>query len=95
MSKRKGRKENKEKDDKKERAKWHEDLKPETKHSILAIVSFALGIIFILTAFGKAGIIGGSLYNVLALIFGTGFFLAPILCFHFWLLLEPEFWRLI
>jgi len=64
-----------------ERPKWHEDLKQETKHSILAIISFALGVIFILTAFGKAGLIGGSLYNILNIIFGTGFFLIPILCF--------------
>lgn len=61
--------------------KWHEDLKQETKHSILAIISFALAIIFILTAFGKAGLIGRSLYNALNIIFGTGFFLIPILCF--------------
>lgn len=64
-----------------EKPKWHEDLRQETKHSILAVISFALSFIFILTAFHKAGILGDYLFRVFSFIFGAGFFLIPLLCF--------------
>ncbi|MDP3051957.1 MAG: DNA translocase FtsK [bacterium] len=62
-------------------AKWHDGLKPETKHSILAIIFLGLSLLFTLAAFGRAGTIGNSLYSVLAFIFGSMFFLVPVFFF--------------
>lgn len=52
-------------------------LKNETKRSVLAIVFFVAGLIFTLASFGKAGIIGNSMYKILQVLFGAGFFLIP------------------
>jgi len=64
-ARKKNQKDSKEKKKEETKPKWHEDLKSETKHSILAVVCFALAVIFILIAFGKGGIIGASIYNTL------------------------------
>lgn len=64
----------------KEKIKWHEDLKKETKHSILAVISFAVSLIFILTAFSKAGVIGNYFFKLFTFFFGAGFYLIPVLC---------------
>jgi len=80
-ARKKNQKDSKEKKKEETKPKWHEDLKSETKHSILAVVCFALAVIFILIAFGKGGIIGASIYNTLDKIFGAGFFLIPLLSF--------------
>ncbi len=60
---------------------WHYHLKPETKNSLLAVLSFAVAFIFTLAAFGKAGPFGEFLQKFLVLIFGRGFFLAPLAFF--------------
>lgn len=52
-------------------------LKYETKRSVLAVAFFVTGLIFTFASFGKAGILGNSLYKVLETIFGAGFFLIP------------------
>ncbi len=52
-------------------------LKYETKRSVLAVAFFVIGLIFTFASFGKAGILGNSLYKVLETIFGAGFFLIP------------------
>ena len=57
--------------------RWHDGLKPETKHSILAIVFLGLALFFSLAAFGKAGLVGNSLYSAFSFIFGSMFFLVP------------------
>lgn len=75
-------KKNIEKDQKrKQKVRWHDNLKPETKNSILAVFSFALGLIFTLSAFGRAGVIGRGVFKALELFFGAGFFLLPVVFF--------------
>jgi len=63
------------------REKWHHNLKEETKHSILAVFFLAGSLFFTLSSFGKAGVIGSSIYDFLRMLFGAGFFLAPIALF--------------
>lgn len=62
-----------------ERPKWHEDLRQETKHSILAVISFVISLIFILTVFGKSGMLGNLVFRAFDFLFGAGFYLLPIL----------------
>lgn len=62
-----------------EKPKWHKDLRQETKHSILAVISFVISLVFILTAFNKAGIIGEYVYKSFDFLFGAGFYLLPVL----------------
>jgi S-DNA-T family DNA segregation ATPase FtsK/SpoIIIE len=57
--------------------KWYHNLKDETKHSILAITSLALALLFTLAPFGKAGFLGNYIYKFFELLFGSGFFLVP------------------
>ncbi|NOY35631.1 MAG: hypothetical protein GXP44_01775 [bacterium] len=57
--------------------KWRDNLKDETKHSILAVCSLALALFFTLAAFGKAGVLGGTIFRLLEILFGAGFFLVP------------------
>ncbi|MEK7566584.1 MAG: DNA translocase FtsK [Patescibacteria group bacterium] len=75
---------------KKERASKKEDagevgryerVSRETKHSIWAIFSMALSLLFVLAAYGKAGFIGESIYGFLDLLFGGAFFLVPLTLF--------------
>ena len=56
-------------------------LPTETKHAVLAIGAFVLGLFFLLASLGYAGRAGGWLYDFLTLIFGWGFFLFPIILF--------------
>lgn len=64
-----------------EKERWHDGLRPETKHSILAIIFLGLALFFTLAAFGKAGVVGGSLNRVLEFVFGSAFFLVPLIFF--------------
>lgn len=57
---------------------WHEDLHPETKNSILAVVCFALSAITLLSYWHKAGFIGEFVFGVISWLFGNGYFLAPL-----------------
>lgn len=56
-------------------------LKYETKRSVLAIGFFIAGLIFTLASFGKAGVLGNSMYKILQVLFGAGFFLIPTALF--------------
>ncbi len=60
---------------------WHAALKPETKNSIWAIVSFAIALVLTLSYFDKAGLIGGVLQRVLIALFGKGFWIASLAFF--------------
>ncbi len=71
-------KKNKERNKEENRQRWHDGLKQETKHSILAIIFLGLGVFFTLSAFRKAGVAGDSLYGAFELIFGSMFFLVPL-----------------
>ncbi|MBU2219077.1 DNA translocase FtsK [Patescibacteria group bacterium] len=66
---------------KESKEKWHHSLNDGTKHSILAISFLVLALFFSLASFGKAGIIGDSIYKILELLFGSGFFLVPTVFF--------------
>ena len=57
--------------------RWYHNLKDETKHSILAIASLVLALLFTLAPFGKAGFLGNYIYKFFELLFGSGFFLVP------------------
>ncbi len=74
-------KKNSRKKEKFSRERWHHNLKDETKHSIFGIISLALALFFTLAGFGKAGIIGDSLYKIFDFLFGSGFFLVPTVFF--------------
>ena len=71
---------NKKQETKKEHNKkpWHDDLRPETKKSILAIIAFLFAAIFLLSYLGKAGAVGGYTFKILNSLFGKGYFFAPI-----------------
>jgi len=59
--------------------RWHLGLEDGTKRSIMAIFSVILSLFFTLSAFGEAGLIGDTLYNIFHQLFGVGFFFVPII----------------
>lgn len=61
--------------------RWHDDLRPETKKSILAIVFFAFSLITILAYWGRAGFFGSIIFRALELAVGKAYFLAPVTFF--------------
>ena len=69
------------KEAKPKRQKWHADLKPETKNSIWAILSFAICLILALAHFDKAGLVGTLTQKTLSLLFGKVFWIASIAFF--------------
>ncbi len=54
-------------------------LKSDTKRSIVAVFLIALAILSVFSLFGGAGVFGGHLNKLLALAFGIGRFLLPVL----------------
>lgn len=56
-------------------------IKEETKHGILAVLSFALTIFFLLASFNIAGKAGDFGYNILSGLFGAGYYLVPTIFF--------------
>jgi S-DNA-T family DNA segregation ATPase FtsK/SpoIIIE len=80
---------------KEKKEKWHSSLKEETKHSILSLVFFAMGIFITLSAFNKSGVIGDYTYQILHSLFGSGFFFVPLVFFlitaSFLLSYKPHF----
>ncbi len=61
--------------------RWHDGLKEETKHSIWAIICFGVTLFFVLSLFGKAGMVGFYVDKALDFLFGSAVFLAPLLFF--------------
>ena len=57
---------------------WHEDLKTETKKSILAVLIFIAAALFILSYLGKGGTVGGYVFKTLDWLLGKGYFFAPL-----------------
>ncbi|MBI2637544.1 MAG: hypothetical protein HYW88_01465, partial [Candidatus Sungbacteria bacterium] len=57
---------------------WHEDLHPETKKSVFAVVFFAFTALMLLSYWDKAGVVGRILFKAFAWAFGDGFFFAPL-----------------
>ena len=64
-------------------------IKSETKQGIVAVTFFLLFVIFILSAFGKAGVVGDELYHLLSVLLGIGYFLIPV----FFLMLSVSFFK--
>ena len=56
--------------------RWHDDLSPETKKSLLALAFFVGATITVLAYLGQAGTLGRYLYGGLSLMLGRGYFLA-------------------
>ena len=65
------------------------ELKDETLQGIVAILFFAVGILFTLSAFGKAGVVGEAIHQWLSKLLGYGFTLLPIAC----IMMGISFWR--
>jgi len=55
------------------------DLKEETRHSVFAVIFFALAIFFVLSAWSKSGIVGAYTFKILETLLGLGFFLLPLI----------------
>ncbi len=51
----------------------------EVKHSVLSILFIALTVFFILSPFGKAGIVGDKTYEWLHTLLGVGYYILPLL----------------
>ncbi len=56
-------------------------LREETLQGIFAVFFFAVGLVLIFSAFGKAGVAGEKMYQVLRSLAGVGFFVLPVLSF--------------
>ena len=65
-------------DEKEEWGKWHDDLHPETKQSVWAVVSFGAATLLLLAWFGKAGLAGEGISTFFRLLFGKAFLVAPV-----------------
>lgn len=57
------------------------EIPQETRHAVLAVGSFILGLVLVLASLGFAGRAGQGLYGGLKLIVGWGFFLFPLILF--------------
>ncbi|MBI4136064.1 MAG: hypothetical protein HY481_00725 [Candidatus Vogelbacteria bacterium] len=57
------------------------EMPKETRHAVLAVSFFILGLILILSSFGFAGRAGQWLYEGMRLVVGWGFFLFPLVLF--------------
>ena len=76
---------------KKRRKSFFEDLSPQARQAIGAVVFGVLGIFFILSWLGYAGMAGEFTHDILTFLFGAGFILAPLACgLYVYILLRPE-----
>ncbi len=64
-------------------------LSDETRHSVIAILFFVVGIFFSVAPFGKAGYVGQNIYGGFEYLLGVGYFILPLLLF----LLGVSFFR--
>ncbi len=56
-------------------------LSDETRHSVIAILFFVVGIFFSIAPFGKAGFVGENIYGGFEYLLGVGYFILPLLFF--------------
>ena len=54
------------------------NIKTETRYGIIAVVSFALALFFMTSAFDRAGMAGRFFYDIFSYLLGWGYFLLPI-----------------
>lgn len=57
---------------------WHQALEPETKKSIAAIGFFVLAALSLLSYWGRAGLFGTYVFDVLDDLFGKAYFFVPV-----------------
>jgi S-DNA-T family DNA segregation ATPase FtsK/SpoIIIE len=75
----------------KEKTPLFDDLSPQARQAIVAVVVGVLGIFFLLSLLGYAGRVGGYSELALSKLFGTGAWLAPIVCaFYVFALMNPR-----
>ncbi len=77
-SKSKKKKKVREEEEKEKRSRWHDDLNPETKQSVWAVLSFGAAALLLLSWFGKAGLAGNGISSALRFLFGKAFLVAPL-----------------
>lgn len=61
-------------------ASFFSDLSPHTKQAILAVFVSVLGLFFVLSSLGVAGVAGDATHKGLVYLFGYGFIIAPVTC---------------
>ena len=71
------------------RISFFDGLSDETRHSVIAILFFVIGIFFSVAPFGKGGLVGSSIYGGFEYLLGVGYFALPVLLF----LLGVSFFR--
>jgi DNA segregation ATPase FtsK/SpoIIIE, S-DNA-T family len=64
-----------------ERKRWHEDLKPETKQSVWAVLSFVSAGLLLLSWLGQAGLAGKGISVFFSMLFGKTFLVVPLALF--------------
>ncbi len=67
----------------KEKSPMFDDLSPQARQAIAAVIVGVLGIFFLLSLLGFAGMVGGYTNVALTNVFGTGAWLAPIVCISY------------
>lgn len=74
-----------------DRKSWFEDLSPQARQAIAAVVFGALGLIFLFALLEYAGPVGRYIEATLRILFGTGAWLAPIAALvYVFVLLNPK-----
>jgi S-DNA-T family DNA segregation ATPase FtsK/SpoIIIE len=63
------------------RLSFFDGLADETRHSIIAILFFVVGVFFAVAPFGKAGFVGDNVYKGFGYLLGIGYFVLPTLLF--------------
>ncbi len=73
------------------RRPYFDDVTPQARQAIGAIVFVVFGIFFILSSFHYAGIAGDMTMTALSYLFGLGAYLAPVICaLYVYVLLRPR-----
>lgn len=75
----------------KQKKSFFDDLSPQTKQAIGAVLFVALGVFLTLSLFNYAGMVGNWTDSALAFLFGAGAYLSPFVCaFYVYALLNPK-----
>jgi S-DNA-T family DNA segregation ATPase FtsK/SpoIIIE len=76
---------------KKQKRNYFDDVTPQAKQAIGAVVFVVLGIFFILSSLGQAARAGDATHAALKYLFGYGFVLAPLICaLYVYVLMRPR-----
>ncbi len=74
-----------------DRGSFFDDLSPQAKQAILAVVVAIIGVFFLASLFEVGGPVGHYTYVALSTMFGTGAYLSPLVCgFYVYALLNPK-----